>query len=197
METENTTAVEVIDFDFSTQYSLQTNEELTEQTYQDTKRKNPHRRKITIYKQDANVMEVDIESYPPDGTLNEDGTPQEQDGTPITAEIMDAFHKVIAQADKNAKSSFNMTREVANKVATYLEQSNQNVLNLEQQITQSQGTKVQVNGEYVASFDANTKVDQTTYESTIDSLDVRVSNLEAKEILTNVTYDSTTNTFNF
>lgn len=192
METENTTTVEEtngssvvqeIVFDFSTDYTLKNEVTLPEQEYKNTIRKNPHRRKITIYKQDANVMEVDIESYPPEETINEDGTPTEQDGTAIKAETFDAFHKVISQADANAKSSFNMTKEVADKVASYLEQSNQNVINLEQQIIQSQGTKVQVDGEYVTSFDANTKLDVTTFNN--------------KEIIANVSYDSTTNTFNF
>lgn len=175
METENTTTVEEIEFNFSTDYVLKETAVLPAETYKNTIRKNPHRRRITVVSQVGNVIDADVEHF-----QAEDG---EQDGTPITAETMDAFHKVIAQADENAKNSFNMTNEIANRVAEYLQQSNQNVLNLEQQITHSQGTKVQVDGEYVASFDANTKLDVTTFNN--------------KEIISNVSYDSATNTFNF
>lgn len=147
------TEIEQIQFNFSTDYTLKETESLSEREYTNTVRKNPNRRKITIINQTANTMEADIEFYPPDETE------EEKDGTPITAEIMDNFHKVIAQADENAKSSFNMTNEIANRVANYLEQSNQNVINLEQQITESQGTKVMVNNNYVSEFIADEKLD--------------------------------------
>ena len=69
------------------------------------------------------------------------------------------------------------------KVAKYLEQSNQNVKKLEEQIVGKLGTKVQIGGDFVASFDADTKLDVTTFNN--------------KEIIANVSYDSTTDTFNF
>ena len=173
---DKSSVVQEIDFDFSTEYVLKNTEFLPEQNYENYIRNNPNRRKITIINQSADVMLADSECLP----AIEEG---EKDGTPINAETMEAFHKVISQADANAKSSFNMTNEVANKVAKYLEQSNQNVKKLEEQIVCKLGTKVQIGGDFVASFDADTKLDVTTFNN--------------KEIIANVSYDSTTDTFNF
>ena len=196
MGTENTTSEETtvqdVEFDFSTEYSLQTDKRITDvRPYSNTVRLNPKRRKITIIAQTANVMEAEVEHYPADVEKDE------SDGTPITAELIGEFHDVIEQADQNAKSSFNMTQEVADKVATYLEQTNNNIKILENQITQQQGTKVTENGEYVADFDADKKLNVATYNSDKLIEDAKISALENKEIVKNVVYDTSTNTFTF
>ena len=166
-------SIENINFDFSTNYQLNTTHSLTQREYKDTQREDLSRRKITINNQTGNIIDANIEFYPAKDT--------DVDGTPITAAILREFHNVIAQADQNAKSSFNMTNEIANRVANYLTQANTNVQVLESQITNSQGTKVTVGGanNYVSVFDADTKADVTT------------------PIIAKVNYNATTDTFMF
>ena len=84
-------SIENINFDFSTNYQLNTTHSLTQREYKDTQREDLNRRKITINNQTGNIIDANIEFYPAKST--------DVDGTPITAAILREFHNVIAQAD--------------------------------------------------------------------------------------------------
>lgn len=172
--TENT-SIQEIDFDFTTEYALSEAYELTERTFVNKKRNNPNLKKVTVLSQAGNVMAAEIESYPAS-----DG---ETDGTPVTAEIMQEYQNVIGQADANARNSFKRAEEVAEKVSQYLTQSNENVLKLGAQIAAGTGTSVEEDGIFVASFNADKK------------LNVAISSGKAAEVF--VAYDGETDTFTF
>ena len=182
MGTENTTKESVLVeqiFDFSTNYELENSASIKNtEKYKDTKRDEPNKRKITILSQTGNEMEVTIERY---AAISEKG---EQDGTPITASIMQDFEDTIIQADKNATSSYRMTEEAFAKLKTYLETTQNNMISLETKIAEKVGaTVLDENGIPATTFDSRLKLDKAVYDSA--------------PIIANVSYDSSTDTFTF
>lgn len=182
MATENTTNESVLVeqvFDFSTDYTLKDTASIKNtEEYKDTIRDVPNKRKITILSQGANEMEVLIERYAADPEK------KEQDGTPITASIMQDFEDTIKQADQNATTSYNMVQEVFARLKTYLEKTQNNMFELEKQIGAKVGTSVlDDNGDPMPEFDSRIKLDKAVYDSA--------------PIIANVSYDSSTDTFTF
>lgn len=119
-------SIENNNFDFSTNYQLSTTHSLTQREYKDTQREDLNRRKITINNQTGNIIDANIEFYPAKAT--------DVDGTPITAAIMSEFHNVIEQADQNAKNSFNMANEIANRAENYFGQVSTNLNSISQKL---------------------------------------------------------------
>ena len=119
-------SIENNNFDFSTNYQLSTTHSLTQREYKDTQREDLNRRKITINNQTGNIIDANIEFYPAKDT--------DVDGTPITAAIMSEFHNVIEQADQNAKNSFNMANEIANRAENYFGQVSTNLNSISQKL---------------------------------------------------------------
>ncbi len=112
-----------------------------------------------------------------------------------------------------AKTIAEEAKTIAETSRTTSEETKAAVEELAQQVVAQQGTKVKVDGVYTPEFDANTKADKSTFESTVQSLNAkdqelntniinvsnRVAVLEGKPIITNVsaTYDSNTGTYTF
>ena len=162
----------------------------------------PNRRRIKIVSQTADEIIADIE-YADNATEN---------GTPINAEKMNKIRTAVMTAENNssqavmAASSANTTAGNADTKANQaLETSqsaettaNQAFEKADEALTQGvnmQGTKVKVNGAIVSEFDADTKVDVSIYNTEKTALSNRVTALEAKPIITKITYDATTDTF--
>ena len=173
----------------------------------------PNRRRIKIVSQTADEIIADIE-YADNATEN---------GTPINAEKMNKIRTAVMTAENNssqavmtaennssqavmAASSANTTAgnadtkanqalETSQSAETTANQAFEKADEALTQVVNMQGTKVKVNGAIVSEFDADTKVDVSIYNTEKTALSNRVTALEAKPIITKITYDATTDTF--
>lgn len=182
--TENNTEKPSFEFDLSG-YEPKKDATLPERNYENSDRNFPNRRRIKVVTQTPEEMIADIESLP----LQEGETK----GTAVTKELLEKFHDVIEQADANALSAYNMVDLVADEMTKYLDETNKYVTKIKQELQGDFGTQVFVGENPVGEFYADTKADQTA----LNSLDVRVQTLENEKVITNIIYDSSTDTFMF
>ena len=178
-----------------------------------------NRRTIKIYSQTADTIEADI--------LEVDGNVIEP-GKAIDADVMNRFQDTIVLAEENsvtAKSTSETARSVAQTADTNANAAltnSQTAIDIAntakatadealQQVVEKQGTKVYVAGEYVSTFDADTKLDKSVYEAdkvtyetnnqnlntSLNGVSSRTTTLENKPVITKISYDSTTDTFTF
>lgn len=181
----------------------------------------PNRRRIKIVNQTADEIIADIE-------FADNAT---ESGTPINAEKMNKIRTAVINAENNSSQALttaNNAKSVADQADTKStsaltnSQNAVNTANIANQtasealshIVNMQGTKVKVSGNIVSEFDADTKVDVTTFNNEITNLknskvDIssyntdksaltsRVTTLEAKPLITKVTYDAQSDTFIF
>lgn len=185
-----------------TQYSIQNVE------FCDRERKlgYENRKYINIVKQTADQMEADIIDYPLDST--------EKAGTAINAQLMNNIKEVIKQSDDNSRTAhqvaqvaynnsieaYNVSEQAKTNAEESLSKSNSTqaaLLLLSEQVEAKQGTIVTVGGNRITEgvFEANTKLDVTTYNEDKALINQKLNTLENKEIIKNVTYDATTETF--
>lgn len=162
----------------------------------------PNRRRIKIVSQTADEIIADVE-YADNATEN---------GTPINAEKMNKIRTAVINAENNSSQALT-TASIANTTAGNADEKADQALTNSQnavttanqasgkadealtQVVNMQGTKVKVNGSLVPEFDADTKVDVSTYNTEKTALLNRVSALETKPIVTKITYDTATDTF--
>ncbi len=127
----------------------------------------------------------------------------EIEGTPITAELLNNLKAVIKQDDDNARTAYNASKQVfekrgqidtaesnSNRALTKSEESitlstqtQQSLVELQNQVVSKQGTKVTTNGNFVLEFETTSLLNASTFYN--------------NEIIKRVSYDASTDTFNF
>ena len=178
-----------------TKYDLQEAPDFTERTFEDRERnkENINRKTITILNQTANEMDVKIVDHQFDS--------DEKEGTAIKSSIMNEYQQAIKSAKKNSENSFQMAKQAINIVETTYDVVNATVAlanetkdaltSFQESLEAEKGTVVTLNGEFQENYEMNQKADQAAF----NSLDARVQVLENKKIITNITYDASTDTF--
>jgi len=139
----------------------------------------PNRKKLTIIDQNINELIVDVE-YADQPT---------EEGSPLNAEVFNEFYESLTNSVNNSNTALN-TAQIA---ITNANEAFNKVVNM-------MGTTVYVGGSHVSEFNADTKADViavNNISSAVTSLSNRQTNLEQKNIISQVTYDEVTDTFNF
>ena len=182
-------------------------------SFENRKRKDGYanRKKIIIKSQTPEEIEADIVDYPFDEN-NED----EIRGTAITATVMQEFHDSIVRSEGNVKTAYTIaktaylnsdeayeiaknSKEESSAAKEQAESANLNSVEacrlaqeaLDYAVSEIKGTNVTVGGELQEDYEMNQKADQTAF----DELKAKVEVLEYKEVITNIVYDATTDTF--
>lgn len=118
-------------------------------------------------------------------------------GTPITANIMNEIKNMLEQSEVNS-SNANATSQQAQSLASSAEQKSSTALTTAQsaqevaqiaktqsdetmkQVVEKMGSKVYSSGEYISSFDADTKVNKTEYETNKITTDESLASLQTQ-----------------
>lgn len=118
-------------------------------------------------------------------------------GTPITANIMNEIKNMLEQSEVNS-SNAKATSQQAQSLASSAEQKSTTALTTAQtaqevaqiaktqsdetmkQVVEKMGSKVFSSGEYISSFDADTKVNKTEYETNKTTTDESLASLQTQ-----------------
>lgn len=152
-------------------------------------RKDDTKRMLIVTRQTPNSLEANIEEVE-DNIL--------KTGTPINAEIMNEFQDTIILAEENstsakiesseAKATANSAVEQASNAINMANEAIETSMNAEakasialENVINLQGTKVIVGGEYVPTFDVDTKADKSTVDNLYSDNNVLASRIEIVE----------------
>lgn len=171
------------------------------QEFKDRESRNPNKRRITILEQNSNEMIANIEPVAEEII---------EEGTQFNAELMGKFQESIIQSETDSGEAL----KIANEAKAQSQEAYNHVVSV-------QGTKITENGVFVASFDAdkklnieryntdknaiesqiinfdNSKADKVTVNSEIASVKSRLGSVESTPVMTKIVYDASTNTFTF
>lgn len=193
---------------------------MEETRFKDRVAEYPGRKKLTIISQTGNEMYVDVEladGATTEGTkvnaelLNEfdslinaaNATSSNAQG--IASDALTTANSAVSTATEanTAAAQANTIAEEAKIIAQEAKGASaatQTALEtLSNQVVTQQGTKVTIGGpnNFVSTFEATTKVDQTVYDAAVGNLTTRLSTVEVNPVLTSVVYDAATDTFTF
>lgn len=169
------------------------------QVFKDRDVTNPNKRRITVLEQNANEIIANIEPVAEEVI---------EEGTPFNADLMEKFQDSIIKSEADSAEAL----EIANQAKAKSQEAFDHVVAI-------QGTKITEDGAFVASFDAdkklnvekynndkheiesqinnidNIKADKDTTESEIADIKTRLNSVEMTPAMTKIQYDVTTNTF--
>lgn len=192
-------------------YQFDSTADLTERNFEDRKRidENKNRKVITILNQAGNKVDAKIEE--PELLQGE------TEGTPINSIVMNEFQNAIKSAKKNAENSFHMseqainiledTYDVVSSTVTLANETKNTLESFQESLQNNKGTVLTENNQFKETYEISLKADKavvdsietrtTSLETSLNGLGTRTSTIEAKDILTKVIYDASTNTFIF
>ena len=145
---------------------------------------NPQRKKIKILSQTPDEIIADVDF----------AETVEEEGTAITAEIMNSFQTAINNIEttsSTAQTQSSQALQIANAASTNANQAINDVDVLDglvqeakskaeealAQVVEKQGSKIYTNGSYVSTFETTDKVDATTYQAAISNIQSQISQI--------------------